>query len=1032
MRKVFARSRRAGVVIHGLCILLACMAAQASPPVAPTEPLSPEEERAKFRIPAGFEIQLVASEPQIQKPMNMAFDAKGRLWVTHSVEYPFAVTDGSNPRDGLTILEDFAADGRARKATLFADALNIPIGVLPLPSGNEAIVWSIPNILKLTDSDGDGKADRREVLYGPFDFTDTHGDQNSFRLGPDGWVYACHGFHNDSKVKLRGEGEVVLTMQSGNTYRFKPDGSAIEQVTWGQVNPFGMCFDSLGNQFNADCHSKPLTMLLRGGHYESFGKQHGGLGYAPSMTGHNHGSTGIAGAAVYEADDFPPECRGSMFVGNVVTNVVHRDVLQWKGSSPWVDTPEDFVACDDWWFRPVDLQIGPDGGLYIADFYNCIIGHYEVDLLHPRRDRTRGRVWRVVAQGDGGSPPPGDLTRSSFAELLGHLGHANQTVRRLAGEQIVERFGGDEAALGELTRLITAERPSGLPADLPAGGERTDSGSMRAALAVRTVARLGRLATDTAAKAAADPAPIVRVHLIKAIDAMPGWDSSRGALVRGALLDASPFVRRAAAEAAAAHPEPESIVPLLRCLAATPQEDTHLVQALRLALFENLKRAPSADLPTAELSPAEWLALLDVAVAVPSDAVAWLAFTHACDHEVAEALLSQSCASVVRNCGPDRIGEAVREARTACGDDLVRQSVMLQVVADAAAAARKPIAGIGELKKWAEAFATAALTQRETTLPPAAQTLAFRMAEQLRLVQLADDAMRLVADRAAAEPVRIAAAAAAVQLDRPRAIQHLAAIVAALDEPLPLREAAARQLGLDGSPEAREPLVKTLATAPAGLQAKIAISLSHKREGADVLLGLVAAGKASPRLLQDQWVLMTLRNAGISDLETRLSELTRGLPAADMELKLTTERVKAAYVKDAGSKEKGAAIFRGSCGTCHRHGGSGGMIGPQLDGVGQRGIDRLLEDILDPNRNVDEAFRTTTVLMADGRAISGLKLREEAGDLVLADSTGKEFRIPQAEIEETVSGHLSPMPANMAEQVGEQNLPHLLAYLLGK
>ncbi|MFM8292070.1 MAG: PVC-type heme-binding CxxCH protein, partial [Planctomycetia bacterium] len=396
--------------LASLCLvaLAAARAVIASPPVAPTEALTPEEERAKFRLPPGFEIQLVAAEPQIQKPMNMAFDARGRLWVTHSVEYPFAAAANGRPRDGVTILEDFGPDGRAGKATLFADGLNIPIGVLPLPSGDAAIVWSIPNIWKLTDTDHDGRADRREVLYGPFDFVDTHGDQNAFRLGADGWVYACHGFRNASKgIKLRGEGDVVLTMESGNTYRFRPDGSAIEQVTSGQVNPFGMCFDVLGNQFVADCHSKPVTMLLRGGCYESFGRPHDGLGFAPAMTGSDHGSTGIAAVVAYEAAALPADWRGTLFVGNVVTNRVHRDRVQWRGSSPWVEKPEDFLVCDDWWFRPVDLQLGPDGGLYVADFYNCIIGHYEVDLKHPRRDRHRGRIWRIVWQGTDGKAAVG-------------------------------------------------------------------------------------------------------------------------------------------------------------------------------------------------------------------------------------------------------------------------------------------------------------------------------------------------------------------------------------------------------------------------------------------------------------------------------------------------------------------------------------------------------------------------------------------------------------------------------------------------
>mgnify|MGYP003338949535 CR=1 FL=1 len=342
-------------------------------------------------------------------------------------------------------------------------SLDIPIGVLPLGAGDEAIVWSIPNIWKFADTDGDGRADTREVLYGPFDFVDTHGDQNAFRLGPDGWVYACHGFRNDSKVKVRGRGGVVMELNSGNTYRFRPDGTAIEPVTRGQVNPFGMDVDSLGNAFTADCHSRPVTMLLRGGVYESFGKPHDGLGYAPPMTGHDHGSTGIAGVVAYEdASAFPGEFTGDLFVGNVITNTIHRDRPRWNGSSPWVEAPEDFLTSDDWWFRPVDLRLGPDGALYVADFYNCIIGHYEVDLLHSRRDRERGRVWRVSWRGGGASHGPTggpDLTRLDIPALVAILASPNLALRRLAHELLLDRAARDDsdaATIGDAAASLAA------------------------------------------------------------------------------------------------------------------------------------------------------------------------------------------------------------------------------------------------------------------------------------------------------------------------------------------------------------------------------------------------------------------------------------------------------------------------------------------------------------------------------------------------------------------------------------------------
>jgi putative heme-binding domain-containing protein len=1019
-----------------VCLATLGLRAEASPPVAPTEALTPEEERAKFKLPLGFEIQLVASEPEIQKPMNLAFDTRGRLWVTHSVEYPFAAAPGTTPRDGLTVLEGFGPDGRATKATLFADGLHIPIGVLPLPVGNadgrgqEVIVWSIPNIWKLTDTDGDGKADRREVLYGPFDFADTHGNQNAFRLGADGWVYACHGFRNASKVKLRGEGDVVLEMTSGNSYRFRPDGSAIEQISWGQVNPFGMCFDRLGNQFTADCHSKPIMMILRGGHYESFGKPHDGLGFAPLTTGDEHGSTGIAGMVAYEADQFPAQYRGSMFVGNVMTNIIHRDVPEWRGSSPWVEKPTDFVSCDDWWFRPVDLQLGPDGGLYVADFYNCIIGHYEVDLKHPRRDRHRGRIWRIVwkgAEGTVATGAPADFTRLGNDRLVAMLGDGNATVRRLAFDTAVARAasaGGDRDGVAALFEGVLAAPVS--------DAAHADD---RRAFAVRGLARLGKLAGDPLTRATNDPAPVVRVHLMKTLAAMPGWDAARGDLVRAKLADADPFVRRAAAEALAEHPEPASIQPLVRAWLAAPSDDVQLIQALRIAVRNQLRTTPPESLAGLTLADEEWLKVIEIAVAVPDDAVAWFAFDYARGHDAASDLMSRCLSSVAQHCGDARIDEAARFAREKNSESIAAEAGAFQSLFDGLTRRGKKLSADDELGRWGASLAPSILNlvgdSSGGPLPAAnVVSLALKVAEQLRLATLTVQTLGVLGNAKLPDDLRTTAAATAAALDAQKAAAALATIVSSGAEPVSLRQAAARQLGASGTPDARNTLAAAIVTAPAALQQPLALALASSREGAELLLERVAAGKASARLLQDKPVVDRLKASGTVDVNERIAELTRSLPSADAAIRQVIVRVAADHAKATPSIDAGRAIFAKACASCHRIADVGGKVGPQLDGVGQRGAERLLEDILDPNRNVDEAFRTTMVTTNDGRVISGLKLREDGGDLILADSTGKELRIAAADIDEVAVSHLSPMASNMLDQIGEQNLPDLLAYLM--
>mgnify|MGYP003344939013 FL=1 len=176
----------------------------------------------------------------------------------------------------------------------------------------------------LEDTDGDGVADKKEKLYGPFDTTrDTHGNQASFRRGADGWIYATHGFNNQSRVAGRDGHEIFLP--SGNIYRFRLDGSRIEHWTHGQVNPFGLTFDPLGNLYSADCHSSPIYQLLRSAHYPSFGRPHDGLGFGPTTIQHSHGSTAIAGIVYLSDPAWPAEYQNNIFIGNVMTSRINRD-----------------------------------------------------------------------------------------------------------------------------------------------------------------------------------------------------------------------------------------------------------------------------------------------------------------------------------------------------------------------------------------------------------------------------------------------------------------------------------------------------------------------------------------------------------------------------------------------------------------------------------------------------------------------------------------------------------------------------------
>ncbi len=994
--------------------------------VARTDPLSPDEERKKFQLPPGFEAELVAAEPQIHKPMNLAFDDRGRIWVTDTVEYPFPAPPDRKPRDTVKILEDTNGDGRPDKVTTFADGLNIPIGVLPLtsppigpirpigPMGRggqvrrqEALVYSIPNIYRLIDTDGDDVADQREIAYSTFGFQDTHGMASSFNWGFDGWIYATHGFANNSQVK-GGDGQAIK-MNSGNTFRMRPDGSRVEQFTWGQVNPFGLSFDPLGNLFSADCHSRPVMMLLRGGYYQSFGKPHDGLGFAPEICKHDHGSTGIAGIVYYAADHFPSEYRGTVFVGNPVTSRINHDRLNGQGSTLIAEEQPDFLKSDDPWFRPVDLKLGPDGALYVCDFYNRIIGHYEVPLTHPGRDRERGRIWRIVYRGKDGKGkavmPRKDWSKATIEELIEDLGHANLAVRIRAANQLVGRKAGDPVR----------------------GALDNDANALQRVHVLWVLARLGRLDERSLERCAKDKDAQVRVHAMRVLGENKELTTAQRALLHDGLRDQSDFVQRAAAEALALHPAAESIRPLIRTHPFV--EDVQLLHAVRLALRNQLR--PLEDWSKAPGRPwtsVETYAIADVAPGVPSPAAAkfLLAYLNR-EVELDSDRATRYVHHVARH-GPEESTEELPSlARRLAGSDIRRGVACLKAVHQGLQ--ERGMGSPDKLRQWAEELCRQLLAQRQDDLIRAAAELTG----SLRLKALREPMQALAADPKAPEPQRLQAVTALLALDAKSQIARLGAMLTDAGETLSFREQVAHRLAGVNQSEARQELVKALSTAPARLANALAAELAASRDGAELLLNAIAEGKASPRLLQERPVRLRLQQWRLPELEARIAKLTQGLPPADQKLQELLLRRREGFLKTAKPDlALGTKVFEKHCAACHQLAGKGTKIGPQLDGIGLRGLDRLLEDLIDPNRNVDQAFRATTFLLKGDRIISGLVLREEGEVTVVADAQGKETRITKAEIDERNLSQLSPMPANLIDQIPEAEFYELLAYLLAQ
>lgn len=1132
--------------------------------VRETPHLKPAESQQQFKLPPGFEIQLVAAEPQIQKPLNMAFDAKGRLWVTDTVEYPYAAKPDAPARDSIKVIEFDYATGKADKITTFVDGLNIPIGLLPYKTG--VIAYSIPNIYFFDDTDGDGKCDKRTVLYGPFDYSrDTHGMQNAFRRGFDGWIYACHGFNNDSHVKGADGHEVH--MNSGNTYRFRPDGSRIEIVSHGQVNPFGMCFDDLFNIFTADCHSKPITQILRGGYYESFGKPHDGLGYVPPMMDHLHGSTAICGLVWVDGQMFPKEYQDNFLSGNVMTSRINRNKRIYHGSTIKCEEQPDFLSTGDPWFRPVDLQMGPDGALYIADFYNRIIGHYEVPLPHPGRDRTSGRIWRVVytgqkAEGKGqkeGRVSPKDLTKASVEELIGELDHPVLTQRLIVADELVNRVG-KECLPAAKTAWNTARRNRELHLQW-------------------VLSRLNALTPNDLTTTLVVPPDAEQIHALKCLatllDAEQDFPFELRDLVIRALGKDDGFVSRAAAEALGSNTDENQaeifVGVLLVALKGCPAKDELLRYEIRKAIRDQLSICPPGSFSSVDVAKQSELASITLAVQSPGSAAFLISYLESAKEPQEQQLRYLThAARYAEGDGVTKLSKLVRERWT---DDLNLQLKALLALQQGLAQRGQ---SSDSLVPWAEELGTKLLEQADSNviawenfpvpgakdtenpwvfqqrpsadgnkesqfysslvkgeqktgilrsqpfelpeklsfwcaghigLPPKVldfnyirlraagsddllaesrpprndvaqkiewdlakhqgkqgyveiidadaggayawlavgrfsveglnpnetshrQQLVAKLATELKLKKLQPQLAMLLTSGTLDAATRGAVGSALVALSPDARAAALVRIISEPGSEIAARQDLAKAIASLESEELDKALDAAILQIPSRVQTAVAEILAGDAKGAFALLQRVAAGKLTAEVLRSPNVKQRIAALKQPALQKQADELTANLPPANELLeKLVVERRKA-FDSAEPNVERGAEVFTKNCAACHQIAGKGSVVGPQLDGIGQRGLDRILEDVLDPNRNVDVAFRATTLVLVDGRVVTGLVKGEEGEQLIVIDQLGKEQRIAKTDVDERTVTPLSLMPANVHEIVTPDDFQHLVAYLL--
>ncbi len=390
-----------------------------------------EEQLKMFKLPAGFEIELFAKESaDFGKFIMLIFDQKGRAWSSTAFEYPVDANENPAAADALykskardkVIVFDKPFEPGLHQPRTYADGLAIPEGVLPYKDG--VIVQHGHDIVNLRDTTGSGKADKREVLLTGFGVQDSHLFPHQFTRAPGGWFWLAQGaFNKGTVVTTKGD---QIDFPSTRMARFRPDGSFFEPTSTGPCNIWGLVLTGEGESFiqEANDYGYPVMPFHEYAWYPGCADRLA-KSYQPPFPVQAQqfrmGGTGLSGLALSDKGVWPAGYDDVMYVANPITSKINAIRMTRDGPRYALEKLDDFVSCEDPFFRPIAMTMGPDGCLYVVDWYNKIISHNEVARNHPDRDKTSGRIWRIKPKGYV-PPVQVDYTQLSSADLIARLG----------------------------------------------------------------------------------------------------------------------------------------------------------------------------------------------------------------------------------------------------------------------------------------------------------------------------------------------------------------------------------------------------------------------------------------------------------------------------------------------------------------------------------------------------------------------------------------------------------------------------------
>jgi putative heme-binding domain-containing protein len=949
---------------------------------------NPEVQKAGFVVPEGTEVTLWAQEPMIAKPVQMNWDAQGRLWIVSSTTYP-QIKPGDGTKDQVLVLEDTDHDGKADKSTVFAEGLHIPTAVIPADGG--AYVANSTELIFLKDTNGDLKADERSVILSGFGTEDTHHLVHTLRHTPEGMISFNQSIYIHSHIETP---HGVRRLMGGGIWEFRSETKRLEILSKGLVNPWGYEFDRWGQSFATDgAGGQGLNYIFPGSVFITSPNA------VRTLSGLSPGQPKQCGLEYIDEPHWPADWQGSWVTNDFRGNRTNRFKVTPSGSSYIAKQEADVLASNHRAFRPIDIRVGPDGALYIADWYNPIIQHGEVDFRDPRRDQVHGRIWRLTAKGRPLSVMP-KIVGAPVAELLGMLKSDRGWTRQFAKLELRAR-GANEVVPLLKTWVETLDQ-----ADAHRDHHLLEAAWAREGLN-KFSAKLWRdvfASSDARIRAAAmrilthrwRELPDAMEHLAKGIADENAQVRLWSLAVLADMRQPKPFEL---ALKVLDQPMDESLDFLME-LTAREQADMWLPLAIsgKLKLNDHPKHLVYAMKATSRSE-----ALVPLLISLKAGKLA-----------ADDATAVMTMAGDAANAGQAKeIADLVNDP--AMSDKVV--GLMDALVKAGTTRAVKPEGAEAIVKAWLES-PRAEILHRATLLAGAWKVESTR-----------ETLMTLLTKADTIPPIRDGAVQGLSRLGGVKSRDFFDKL---FQENANLRGLAVQGLTDVGPQLAAKRAVEFFATAKSAKEAAPILTAFLKNKQLPGILAKELAGKTIPEYV----ALDAIRLVSTRGIKGPLEEALRKAGGVkQMNQALTPEQMTAMVdkVKTQGDPVRGEAIYRRQamlCQSCHAIGDAGGVLGPNLVSIGGSApVDYLIESLLEPSKKIKEGYHMIILSMKDGKVFAGGLVQEGADEVVIRDPSNQLQKVPKAQIASRQMSPASMMPPGLTSSLREDEFIDLVRFL---